>query len=135
MENASKALLIAGAIIVVLVIIAIGMLILNSSTGIFNRATSSMSDKEKTLFNQTFTMYEGTISGSQVKSLLQEVISNNNNPENGAITINSDDEKPTKSTEYKKEDGTVVTIKSAANYKVECKYGSGLVNRINISEV
>lgn len=131
MENASKALLIAGAIIVVLVIIAIGMLILNSSTGIFNRATSSMSDKEKTLFNQTFTMYVGSnVSGSQVRSLLQEVISNNNNEENQEITINSGDTFTATTL-----DGST-TVKTAATYTVAIDsedYNEGLVSNIDIT--
>lgn len=131
MENASKALLIAGAIIVVLVIIAIGMLILNSTTGIFNRATSAMSDKEKTLFNQTFTMYEGEINGSQLKALIQEVITNNNNDNNQKVTINGFE--PTRTNYYGGSEEGINPVQRAATYKVEINlYDAGLVKDINV---
>lgn len=78
MENASKALLIAGAVLVVILIIGVGMLIYQSSMGTINEAVSQMSSQEKDLFNTQFQQYEGTrVNGAKVKALINKI--NNNN--------------------------------------------------------
>ena len=59
MENASKALIIAGAILISILIIAIGMYIYTNSQASITNATSQMSTQEKAAFNQTWTTYEG----------------------------------------------------------------------------
>ena len=78
MENASKALLIAGAILLVILIIAIGMFIYQAANEQVNDAVTGMSRNQVNAFNSTFLNYEGTRTGAQVKSLLQELISNAN---------------------------------------------------------
>ena len=83
MENASKALIIAGAILISILLISVGIMIFNSSNGLFSSATRSMSDQEKQMFNQKFTIYEGTkVSGSSVKELQRLVAANNADEEN-----------------------------------------------------
>ena len=78
MENASKALLIAGAILLVILIIAIGMFIYQAANEQLTDAVTGMSRNQVNAFNSTFLNYEGTRTGAQVKSLLQELISNAN---------------------------------------------------------
>ncbi len=79
MENASKALLIAGAILIVILIIGVGMLVFSSTTGTIDEAVKQMSSTEKDMYNQQFTQYEGTrVNGSNVKALLQKIRNNNN---------------------------------------------------------
>ena len=88
MENASKALIIAGAILISILLISVGIMIFNSSNGLFSSATRSMSDQEKQMFNQKFTIYEGTkISGSSVKELQRLVTANNADEENVEVTL------------------------------------------------
>ena len=78
MENASKALLIAGAILVCILLIGIGMLVYSSAQGTVSEAVQQMNSQEKTAFNSQFETYAGNNqSGSQVKALLQKVRSNN----------------------------------------------------------
>ena len=79
MENASKALIIAGAILLAILIISLGILVLNQATGIING--SGMSKAELTAFNQQFTQYGGIQTGSTIRSMVQEVMSNNNSTE------------------------------------------------------
>ena len=89
MENASKALIIAGAILISILLISIGIMIFNSSSGLFDSAKTNMSDQEKTMFNQKFTMYESTnASGSQVRDIIRAVKTNNANKDNATVTIN-----------------------------------------------
>lgn len=76
MENASKALIIAGAILLSILIIAIGMFVYNSAQSTINDSLSQMSTSEKNAFNSAFTGYQGNQTGSQVKSLLGDLITN-----------------------------------------------------------
>lgn len=73
MENASKALIIAGAILLSILIIAIGMYIFNSSSNSINDAASRISQQEVSAFNNQFEMYEGKQVGTNVKSLIQNM--------------------------------------------------------------
>jgi len=75
MENASKALIIAGAILLAILIIGLGVFIYNqASNAIGNTGMDQLAIQQ---FNGQFEPYEGTKSGSQIKQLLKVVISNN----------------------------------------------------------
>ncbi len=76
MENASKALIIAGAILLSILIIAIGMYIYNSSQNSIYEAADQISTQERDAFNSQWTTYEGKQPGSNVKALLGKIISN-----------------------------------------------------------
>lgn len=78
MENGSKALLIAGAILLCILIIAIGMFIYNSASGTTTDSMSSLSTQEIEIFNKQFDVYEGLQNGSQIKSLIGVLIGNAN---------------------------------------------------------
>ena len=78
MENATKALMIAGAVLIAILIIGVGMLIYNSAQGSIEGATSKISQQQLELFNNEFVQYEGKRSGSQVKAMMSSVINNNN---------------------------------------------------------
>ena len=73
MENASKALIIAGAILLSILIIALGIYVFNMSKSASN--TNALSKMEISEFNGTFTNYEGKQTGSTVKGLIDEMIS------------------------------------------------------------
>ena len=76
MENASKALIIAGAILISILIIAIGMYIYTSSTGTITDTISQMDTQAIEAFNANWTNYEGTMSGSQIKAMINKMIGN-----------------------------------------------------------
>lgn len=75
MENASKALIIAGAILLSILLISLGIMIFNQAQDTINN--SGMSKAEISAFNNQFTKYEGTQTGTNVKSLIQEVNTSN----------------------------------------------------------
>ena len=79
MENASKALIIAGAILLAILLITLGIYIFQQAQSTVNN--SGMSQAEIQSFNSQFTKYEGKIKGSAVKSLVQEVNVNNSQDE------------------------------------------------------
>ena len=62
MENASKALIIAGAILLSILIIAIGMFIYNSAQSTINDSMTSFSTQEIEAFNNNFESYKGNLS-------------------------------------------------------------------------
>ena len=76
MENASKALLIAGAILLCILIIAIGMFIYNSAQSTITDSLTSLSTQEVEAFNNQFTSYEGVQTGSNVRALMGRLIAN-----------------------------------------------------------
>ena len=78
MENATKALMIAGAVLIAILIIGVGMMIYNSAQGSIEGATSQVAQQEVEMFNSGFAQYEGKRSGSQVKALISSVLNNNN---------------------------------------------------------
>ena len=78
MENASKALIIAGAVLVALLVIAVSTRVFYSTTGTTEQVESSMSTTEVTTFNNQFLAFIGTSkSRGQVIALLNAVIVNN----------------------------------------------------------
>lgn len=76
MENAAQALIIAGAILLAILIIAIGMLVYNNARSAITDSLSSMSESEIQAFNSKFENYEGNASGAQIKSLIGDIITN-----------------------------------------------------------
>lgn len=90
MENASKALLIAGAILIVILLIAVGMMVYNGAKGSIDKAIGSMSSTEKDIHNKQFEPYiKSGLSGSNLKTLYSKVISNNGDDENIKVNISN----------------------------------------------
>ena len=132
MENASKALIIAGAILLAILIISLGIMIYNQAAGVVNN--NSMTEVEVTTFNQKFEQYLGAnVRGANVNSLINAVNTNN---------MSTDDE--TKKVELIIED--VRDEKKIKTYQKNMKTGStytvevfdytkgGLISAIKISE-
>ena len=72
MENASKALIIAGAILLAIAIIGIGMLVFRGASETAESA-GDITPQQIETYNQTFLNYEGVKNGSQVKNLCDAV--------------------------------------------------------------
>ena len=135
MENASKALIIAGAILLSILIISLGIMIYNNASGVVKN--SSMNQVEIQQFNQQFTQYEGTkVRGATVISMAQAVLANNMSADSddrrvelsGAITMKKTDTKVSTS-----------NIQTGSTYNVTIAYGTsggnkGLVTKITITK-
>ena len=87
---------------------------------------SGMSEAEVQSFNSKFLKYEGNMKGTMVKSLIQEVSSNNGNENNAErkVTLNS------------KEFPATNSINNNSTYSVVMKYDSttGRINQIDVYE-
>ena len=77
MENASKALIIAGAIIISIMVISLAVFVFNRMGG-EAKEQANMDEEQIAAFNSKLTPYLGRQSGSQVNALIQYVISVNN---------------------------------------------------------
>lgn len=85
MENASKALIIAGAILLAILIISLGILIFSQAQDTINSV--NMDEQEIMAFNNKFTPYIGENKrGSEVNALAQAVLSNNQSAANNGET-------------------------------------------------
>lgn len=133
MENASKALIIAGAILISILLISVGILVMNSTGTMQDEVKTSSDSMAIQTFNSNFTAYEGNeVSGSQVKSLLSYIKSSN-----ASCGFQST---PTDSSADKYVYAAGVTTAGAVNknrtYSVEVtKYSAGgYVNEITITE-
>lgn len=70
MENASKALIMAGAILIAILLISAGLIILNSTDGVRDQSQQASDLLEVEIFNSNFTKYCGDrVLGSKVKEL------------------------------------------------------------------
>lgn len=93
MENASKALLIAGSVLIVILLIAVGMMIYNGARGTVDESIAQMSSQQIEAFNAQFTATGlDRVTGTQVLSLQSKVDANNvQNPagtsKNVALTV------------------------------------------------
>ena len=130
MENASKALIIAGAILLSILIIALGVFVFNQAKS--SIGNTGLSDQEVAAFNSKFDSYEGKQLGSSVRSLVTQVNNYNRTVNDGRyITIGGDgsdfaDSAP----EYKKTD-----YSAGKQYEVSFEYNKGgLIYNISISE-
>ena len=107
MENASKALIIAGAILISILLISVGVLVMNSINPMKDSAQKRSEAMASESFNAQFISYEGDQSGSQVRAMFSAVnASNAANPDHQVKVV--------------KGDGT--EIKNASGYATNKKY-------------
>ena len=103
MENASKALIIAGAILLSILLISLGIMIFTQAQDVVSG--SGMTEAQISAFNDKFVKYEGNYKGTMIKSLIQEILATNSGKEQN--------------------DGTEVTLKTVASSGPTSPYPSG----------
>ena len=70
MENATKALIIASAVLIVLVLIGVSLKVLGSTRGVTEQVDASATVMEASVFNSQFLKFEGEQKARDVRSLL-----------------------------------------------------------------
>lgn len=129
MENATKALLIAAAILIAILIISLSLVVYRMAAETLGNV--NLSEAEMAQFNGKFENYVGTrVSGSQINALLATTLTHNQN------------ETAAGGTNFVTITGTVAMTKSAVTYtkvptskyfKVEPTFTKGLITSIKIS--
>ena len=146
MENASKALIIAGSILLALLIIGLGMGIFNN---IKDYTSPDLSSEQVQAFNSKFDSYVGdSVKGSRAKALC-DAIKNNNltadfsetygigityKPKTGsATTLNIPKDTSTRDADAQTVNTIKNFIKNGNLYKITAAYSTeGLINAITI---
>ncbi len=82
MENASKALIIAGAILIAILLIGIGVGLISAIGEPMDTATDKVGSMGIQTFNSTFEKYVGTKKGTDVLSLISDIITSNQSATN-----------------------------------------------------
>ena len=75
MENASKALIIAGAILLAILLIGLGVFIFNNAKGAIS--DTGLDEQKIASVNSKFEAYEGTVTGAKARDLVDLVRTNN----------------------------------------------------------
>ena len=130
MENASKALIIAGAILISIILISIGIMIIQSGQQLVDEAGGKMDQQALQAFNAEFVNQVGKQRGSTVRSLIQTIQASNATHEDLPITVTLND------TEFaSNEVGKAISqIKTSTSYNVEVDYSdAGRVNKVIIT--
>lgn len=142
MENATKALLIAGAILIVILIIGVGMMVFQGASGSIDAGIAQMSAQEITIFNQNFTNYEGPkVKGANVKQLIGNIITNNSTNQDidgKIVSIDGDKKIDAKAADLKSDEMSVYRseINTGATYTVttQTNQKTGLVEKVTIKK-
>lgn len=91
MDNASKALIMAGAILIAVAIVGIGIYIFSSANSMTDDALNQIDALTVTSINSQLQQYEGQIRGRELKTAINTARSINKQhtlPDGGEITVN-----------------------------------------------
>lgn len=110
MENASKALIIAGAILIAILLISVGIILVNAGKDVTETGTAGMASQKIQSFNAQFTAYEGTKKGSEIRGIFNTVNASNATDEEHQVIF---------------EEGSITSaaqLKATTNYTVTLEY-------------
>ena len=139
MENASKALIMAGAVLIAILLISLGLIVFNSNRGTTEQGNEVGKILKDETFNSQFSKYAGNnVRGERVRQLLEHCISYiGQNDSNIEIIIDGSTvylESETKQQKINKISAKRNTVLQNARYKVECTQNNDRVNKITITK-
>lgn len=94
MDNASKALIMAGAILIAVAIVGIGIYIFSAANGMTDDALNQIDALTVTSINSQLQQYEGAIRGRELKqaiNIARSINKQNTLPDSGKIQVNGSD--------------------------------------------
>ena len=122
MDNASKALIMAGAILIAVALVGVGVYLYSSAAGMMNSGVNELASADMMTKNSKIELYEGQITGSELKTLFRQL-----------KTYNAKDIFPT--------DLTIsgvaeADVRASANYKITLGYDTeGWVKSITAAKL
>lgn len=143
MENASKALIIAGAILLSILLIGLGMGVYNSATS--STRSANLDPQELQAHNSQFLAYEGKQKGANVRALMNLINANNRDYADRQVVYNISNtadniENPSRATASTTQEAVVTfhenetdTIRNTTTYYVTFEYSdNGYVSGVEI---
>lgn len=136
MENASKALLLAAAILIAIILISLGVYIVSQGSDVVGQGGQALDEVSIQQFNGKFDIYEGTKTGTQVKQLIKTVSASNTSNPGQQVHLAGDTSLWEETTSN---DGTVSykaknTIGNSKKYNITTTPGaSGVIETITIT--
>lgn len=117
MENASKALVIAGAILISILLITLGIIVYNGSRSTIDSGMSSMDETTITMTNSKLSQYVGdNVSATQIRALQSQVDTANKKNSVKVNLYSYTEATPTGTTAFTgAESGKTYTVKIPAN--------------------
>ena len=139
MENATKALLIAAAVLVAILIITLGLVVYNMASETIDSA-GDLSEYQIQQFNEKFTKYEGeNKSGSEVNAMLKAVFNHNQAQEDNSTKVSvGNKDYVTEIDKISKDMKTAPSkISTGYRYNVQCIYDdkSKLITHIKVTRI
>lgn len=126
MENASKALIIAGAILISILLISVGIIVMNSINDPIDQAGDQATSQAIEMFNSKFTGYAGIQKASAVKALMTSVASSNGTNSDHNIAVEG---------LANSAGGVQSSLNSQKEYKVEFAYDTtGYINKVTVTQ-
>ena len=137
MENATKALLIAAAVLVAILIISLGLVVYNMAAEAMGGV--NLNEQEVQAHNDQFRVYEGTAKrGSEVNALLQKALNNNLNAtdEGKKVTVEYYNGTSTETLVSTSQSSTPKKVDTGATYTVTAIYDteSKLITEIQVTK-
>lgn len=135
MENASKALLIAAAIIIAIILISLGVYVVRQGQSAMG--SINISEHEVSAFNSKWESYQGKQLGSSVKSLITQVNNYNRTANDGRIITIATEDQNNATKEFNEHTDTynanTLGINSGTTYNISFAYTKGgLISYIGI---
>ena len=135
MENASKALIIAGAILIAIVLIAVGVLVVNNMNEPVEQGVEGMTDQAKQIFNRKFESYQGTQNANNVRALLSAIrASNASDTQIHQVTVKYGGSNVGGGTDDNTITNAQNSISTAYTYDVSFEYDSGIITSVIITQ-
>lgn len=141
MENAVKALLIAAAVLIAILIISLGLVVYNRASETVNSA-GDLSEYQVQQFNEKFTKYQGeNVSGSDVNALITTIHNHNlmneldsrvtltDNASGDTVDISIDPDS------YEAEiTATPTKVPASRRYSITCVLTNGIVSEVQVGD-
>ena len=141
MENAVKALLIAAAVLIAILIISLGLVVYNRASETVNSA-GDLSEYQVQQFNEKFTKYEGeNVSGSDVNALVTTLFIYNLKSEQASritLTDNASGDSVDIGIDPDSYDSEITAtptkVPASRRYSITCVLTNGIVSEVEVGD-
>ena len=128
MDNASKALIMAGAILIAVALVGVGVYLYQSAAGTVGTGVDQLNAASMETKNSMIEQYEGKIKGSDLKQLIRRVNTyNENNVFPDGLTFAGGEKPSETSGEY-----STSGITNSKEYDISLNYVAGWVSVISV---